>query len=254
MKRLLTLMILLTSYLNAGLYGGIELQSMSIDGTYKETYRGETQQWDTAANISLVGLNLGYGYVDAFSGEVYMALGSDSGKLGANLRYGFDVFDNSIFPHILLGGGYVGGSGDVRISGNSNTPYTITDSSSDGSFFTTNSVDRYDAVFVQIGVGLSYVMKDTVEIYGDIFLMLDNNEVRTESFIVEDNLYSGYNYNPYSTTYSDVRVEQTWNTPSIGFQIGVKFHPFGAATLRGKHLKQDQLEEYREKNIDAFIN
>ena len=241
-------MIFLTSYLNAGLYGGIELQSMSIDGTYKETYRGETQQWKTTKDLNQVGFTLGYGYVDFLSSEVYLSTnGMDSGKFGTNLRYGFDMFDNNVFPHILFGVGLLDAH-YMKFSNNSSTPYADTKSS---------GTSRYTAGFLQIGVGISYVIKDTIEMYGDIFLMFDpDNDEKKGSFTVEDKSYNNYNYNyNYIGDNNDntVTVEQTWNTPSIGFQIGIKFHPFGSSTIRGKRLK-DELEEEREKSIDAFIN
>ena len=222
-------MIFLTSYLNAGLYGGLELQSLSIDGTYKETANGVTKEWDTTNDLKFVGLNIGYGYVDAFSGEVYMAPGSDFGKFGANLRYGFDVFDSNVFPHILLGlGTIMSASRNVSFSNDSNR-----------SDLDNSRLYNLNTGFVQLGVGLSYVVKDTIEIYGDIFLMFDvDTRVNKDEFTVEDTSYNEYGYNyDYYTDYNDVgTAEHKWDTTSIGFQIGVKFHPFGSSTLSDKKI------------------
>ena len=227
MKRLLMLMILLISYLNAGMYGGIEWHKLSFDGTYKEIDIDGIQEWDTLADISVIGLNLGYGYADAFSGEVYFAGGYNTGKLGTNMRYGFDIFDNNIFPHILLGTGVTGIS-PVKLSNNPNVP--------------SEYYKNYSTPFVQLGLGASYILNDTIELYGDILIVKGFN--------------TGSTNNNKSTGTNHTIIEDKWDATTIGFLVGVKFHAFGSSTLRGKYLKEKDLELERErlKNIDSIFD
>jgi len=237
MKRLLLLGVLLTSYLNAGMYGGVEWQKASFNGTYKETYKGETQEWDTTAALSVFGLNLGYGHADATSGEIYFVTDFDGGKLGSNLSYGFDLFDNNLFPHILIGNGALF-TEDPSLSNNPNLPQ--------------GSARDYGVPFVQLGVGLSYALSDTIEFYGDVLLLVG---------LVDDDSSDGYDVYEYDENSGTSSVypltqEQTWDNPSIGFRIGIKFHALGSSTMDGKHLKQEvsKLEEERQKNIDTFMD
>ena len=232
MRRLSILVILLTSYLHAGMYGGIEGHSMSFDGTYKESIGNMSQEWTTNSDVNLIGLNLGYGYADSASGEIYLATNSEAAKFGLNFRYGFDMFDNNIFPHILLGTGFVFGDEPSL----SNSPYTPYADKSD------YRIREYNAVFIQLGIGLSYVLNDTIEFYGDAVLLFNlDDRTHTNNFHIYDGAYS-----------HNIDVEQEWNNPSFGFQLGVKFHAFGSSTMRGKQLKDENYES-EEDSMDNFL-
>ena len=227
-------MILLTSYLNAGVYGGVEWTSASFDGTYKETYRGVEQKWNTQSDVNAFGLNLGYGYADSPSGEVYLNIGSDSSKIGLNFRHGFDTFNNNFFPQIVIGHGFIGGS-KARLSNNSNVArgYEV----------------NYRSPFVQLGVGFSYALNNTVELYGDVLVILGFDETYTSSMDIKE-----------MDTYYTLDSEEQWDNLTIGVSLGVKFHAFGVTTLRRKitveELRQETLEfdRKREKEIDSFID
>ena len=228
MKRLLLLMVMLTSYLNAGLYGGLEYYAAFLNGTYEETNKNTnvTEQWKMSGTANTVGINLGYGYADTVSGDIYFLIGN-GGRIGTNFRYAFNPLANNLYPHLIVGVGLA----DIHpdLTDNPNTPDTETS-------IGTNTY------FVQIGLGLSYVLNDTIELYGNALLVYN----------YDSHIY-GSNYENKNISYGG-----TVDKVNVGFQIGVKFHTFGSSTIRGKYLKEEEqaieLEEERQKDIDAFIN
>ena len=208
---------------------------MSFDGTYKETYKDVTQEWDTEADISAFGLNLGYGHVDSLSGDVYLVIDYNAVKFGSNLRYGFDIFENNFSPHLLLGNGVVF-TGKTSLSNNPNVAQGYPSS--------------YNSPFVQLGVGASYAFSDTVEFYADVLLIIGFEDGSSKYKYYERDSATG------TTTYYSRIEDNKWNTTSIGFQLDVKFHAFGSSAIRRKYLKEEalELEEERQKNIDSIFD
>ena len=146
------------------------------------------------------------------------------------------MFENNFFPHILFGNGIIINE-KTSLSDNSKIPYAY-----DSDY----KIREYYAIFMQLGIGLSYVLNDTIEFYWDVVLLLNlNNRTYTSDAYFDDESYN-----------NTIRIEQTWNNPSIGFQVGVKFHTFGSSTMRRKYLKEEilQLEEERQKNIDSIFD
>ena len=226
MKRLLLLLILLTTTASAGFYGGLEWRYTSLDGTYEATYSephindSVTKQYDISKSLNSFGINLGYGYANTMSGNIYINAG-----IGTNFSYAFEPLSHDLYPHILVGMGFLAFE-DLDISG---TPNYL-DKSQFGA----------QTLFTQVGAGLSYVVNDTVELYGDLLLML----------------------HMYSDVYqlgSDVDYEKqdgSIDNVSIGFEVGVRFHAFGKSkwSLSAQELELREKALQRDNEIDAFID
>ena len=227
MKRLLSLMVLLTSYLYAGMYGGILGSYNSMSGTYQETDTNTnvTRKWNVSQSYNTFGLTLGYGFVDSISGEIYL-LGGDSFKAGMNVSYAFTEVINDLYPHILIG---IGGM-DLD-NGNF---------SGESSFFSPDSDPYASSPFIQLGAGLSYVLNNTMEVYGDILVVY-----------YTDDSFSNYAYEYDS--YNNITYGGAIDKVTVGFHVGAKFHVFGETTMRREVVIQEH-EVQREKEIESFIN
>jgi len=228
MKRILIFLLLysVTSY--AGWMGGALVDTTNVSGTYTETTSSGSQEWNLEMPLDTAGLQVGYGYVDTLSVAAYACINDGSDKVGINLQYGHDMFGIDLYPHILVG---IGGmsSNNIDISGNNN--------------LRENDVYYFSEGYGQIGGGLSYVFGDKLELYTDLIVRFNSNS----------NQKTKFSYYDYKT---DQTVEgysgQQWDNVTFGINLGIRFHVFGAATLAGQAILDEQSRE--EQAIEDEIN
>ena len=247
-KVILLLLFVFLASANAGFYGGVVGKYTSVSGSYYETNTSLdiTHKWDISQSATPVGLSLGYGFADSVAGEVHLLFNSgDSPTLGTNISYAFGEITNDLYPHILIGAGL--------------TSLDISRSNSDADKSASNDAIIATMGTLQLGVGLSYVLNNTLEFYSDILLVYYSNV----------NFYN-FDYD-YNSNYSDISYGGNVDKSTIGLQIGIKFHAFGQSTKKATQyfaeiereedrqeeieLKQQQeIELKRQQEIDTFLN
>ena len=210
--------------LNAGGYMGVNLpidftnyEIESLDQQSNTYYYGIKEDTSASVGIEIVG---GYGFSDAFSGEVSFKY-ADVSLLSTQLRYGFDFFDNSWQPFVLAGVGI-----PLFHSYTVNTeaiPYT-------GSGINNSFEGSYP---VKIGAGTSYV--------------LDENYV----------LRTGINFTlPYSikTEKGDFDADVASNVhvnSTLEIYIGISYDFSGTSTLYHQEAVNDEIwEEEEDDELD----
>lgn len=222
-NKISTLFLLHTSIafsLHAGGYIGLSApvtydnyEIESLDYKSNVYYYGREKNSATGVGVELFG---GYGFTDSFSGEVSVKFATVS-QISANLKYGYEFFENGIHPFILLG--IIKPKYNFYEVDEKAIPYT-------GS----NIENSFETTFpLRIGVGSSYVMDESYVLRAGLNYILPYDYAPKNSgvnlhvnYAIE--LYVGVSYDffgtssfAYYTQQEEETVQERWADEEIGY-------------------------------------